>query len=87
MIVALPNNSVTNIIMSIHVMVPWIFILCFSMKYRDLSVKSKQIISLFQTMKIRLLDFHYLGLLFFPLYFMNSRLNVLSKRFKCSILV
>ena len=32
-------------------------------------MKSKPIISLFQTMKIRLLDFHYLGLLFSPLFY------------------
>ena len=41
------------------------FLSCFSMKYRDFTVKSKPIILLFQTMKIRLLDFHSLGLLFF----------------------
>ena len=38
------------------------FLLCFSMKCRNSSVKSKLIISLFQRMKIRLLDFHCLGL-------------------------
>ena len=54
------------------------------MKYRYL--KSKLIILLFQTMKMRLLDFHCLGLLFL-LYFMNSRLKVLPKKFKYSILV
>ena len=43
-------------------------------------MKSKPIISLFQTMKTLLLDFYCLGL-FFPLYFMNSRLKVLPKRF------
>ena len=37
----------------------------FSVKYRDFSVKSKPIISLFQTIKLRLSDFHYLELLFF----------------------
>ena len=42
--------------------------LSFSMKYRDFSVKSKPIILLFQTMKIRLLDFHRLELPFL-LYF------------------
>ena len=50
------------------------------MKYRDFSVKSKPVISLFQTMKIRLLDFHCFGL-FFLLYFINSRLKVLPKGF------
>ena len=42
------------------------FLLCFSLNYRDFSVESKPIISMFQTMKIRLLDFDSLGLLFFP---------------------
>ena len=65
----------------------YIFLLCFSMKYRDFSVKSKPIISLLQTMKIRLLDFHCLGLHVWLLYFMNSRLKVLPKRFQYSILV
>ena len=63
-----------------------VFLLCFSINYRDFSVKWKPIISLIQTMKIRLLDFHCLGL-HFRLYFMNSGLKVLLKRFKCSTLV
>ena len=50
------------------------------MKYGDFSVKSKPIISLFQTMKIRLLDFHCLDY-FFLLYFINPRLKVLPKGF------
>ena len=36
-----------------------------SVKYRQFSVKSKPIITLSQTMELRLLDFHCLGLLFF----------------------
>ena len=38
-------------------------------------MKSNPIISLFQIMKIRLLDFHCLGLLFSPLFY-DSRLKV-----------
>ena len=48
------------------------FLLCFSMNSRDFSVKSKLIISLFQTMKIRLSDFHSLELLFSPLFYGSS---------------
>ena len=44
-------------------------------------MKSKPIISLFQTLKIPLLDFHCFGLPFFLLYFINSRLKVLAKGF------
>ena len=76
----------SHIIIRIYSNKQLVFFLSFSMNYRDFSVKSKSIISLFQTMKIRLMDFHCLGL-FFLLYFMNSRLKVLPKRFKCSILV
>ena len=39
------------------------FLLCFSMN------EMKPIISLFQTMKIRVLDFHCLGLLFSLLFY------------------
>ena len=44
------------------------FLLCFSMNYRDFLVKLKPIISLFQTMKLLLLDLHCLGLLSSPLF-------------------
>ena len=47
-------------------------------------MKSKPIISLFQTMKIRLLDFHCLGLPF-SLLFYEFRLKVLPKRFTSEI--
>ena len=63
-----------------------IILLCFSMNERDFSVKLKPKISLFQTMKIRLLDFR-VGDYFFHLCFMNSWLKVLPKRLKCSIFV
>ena len=56
------------------------------MKYRDFLVKSKLIISLFQTMKIRSLDFHCLGL-HFSLLFYEFSATVLPKRFKSSISV
>ena len=56
------------------------------MKYRDFLVKSKLIISLVQTMKIRPLDFHCLGLLFSLLFYEFSA-TVLPKRFKSSIRV
>ena len=41
-----------------------IFLLCFSMKYKDFSVKSNSTFSLFQMMKIRFSKSHCLGLLF-----------------------
>ena len=56
-----------------------VFLLCFSMNYRDFLVKSKPIISLFQTMKIRLLDFYCLGLLFSPLFYEFSVKSLAQK--------
>ena len=45
----------------------------------NFSVKSKPIISLFQTMKIQLWDFHCLGLLFSPLFYEFSAKSLAQK--------
>ena len=47
-----------------------ILLLCFSMKYRDFSGKSKLTFSLFQTLQIRFSNIHCFGLLFF--FFLKS---------------
>ena len=60
------------------------FLLCFSMNYRDFSVK--MIILLFQIVKILLLDFHCLGLLFSPLFYEFSD-ESLTHRFIFRVLV
>ena len=54
-----------------------IFLLCFSMKYRDFSVKSKLIISLFQTMKI---GFSLFGITFSLFFFYEFSAKSLAQK-------
>ena len=80
--ISLENISVIHVSMYECVL---FFLLCFSMKHRDFSVKSKPIISLFKQWKYDFWIFIVLDYFFLP-YFIISRQNVLPKGFNVLVL-